>query len=69
MHNFSTFIEWAFMAILSGATIYGVRILSELNKSVDKLNITVAQLIVRHEWHDSQIEDLKRQFEQLRSGE
>ena len=58
--EFEYFVNWAFMAIMSGAVIYGVSILTKLNSSIQELNVTVAQMLVKHEFHDKEIDEMKK---------
>jgi len=64
--QFNDFIYWAFLSVISGAAVYGVGILTKLNDSIKKLNVTVAQMIVKHEYHDKEIEELKGDLKELR---
>lgn len=64
--DFTTFVNWAFLAIISGTVMYGVKVLTNLNESVEKLNVTVAQMLVKHEFHDKEIDELKNDVHFLR---
>jgi len=63
--DFSIFVEWAFYGIISWAAIYGVSILKEMRNSIEKLNVSVATIIIKHEWHDSEINDIKKRLGSL----
>jgi len=40
--DFSKFIEWAFLGIISGSAIFAVGIISSLKNSVNELNNKIA---------------------------
>lgn len=42
--DFSKFIEWAFLGIISGSAIFAVGILSSLKNSVNELNNKIATI-------------------------
>lgn len=44
-------IEWGFKAVVSGGVIYGVRVISNLQKSIETLNIKVAVVVERTATH------------------
>lgn len=56
MDNFAQFIQWGFYGMISGALVYAVRILSDLEKSVEGLNIKIATVIERTSNHEKQID-------------
>lgn len=55
---FEKFIEWAFMAVLSGGVVWSTRFLSKISKSISILNIQIAGIVERSEWLKKGIEDL-----------
>lgn len=63
--DFNDFIYWAFLSVISGAAVYGVGVLTRLNDSIKNLNVTVAKMIVKHEYHDKEIEELKDGLKEL----
>lgn len=65
--KFDKFVEWAFYGIIGTAAILGVEILSDLNKSVNQLNIQMATVIEKNNWvmrtlesQDARIQALER---------
>ena len=65
--DFHQFMEWAFLGIISFASLYAVTILAALKKSIDQLNIKIAEVIEKSSWHekwltrhDIEIQDLKK---------
>lgn len=55
--KFNKFVEWAFYAILSGAAVTSVSILSRLSDSVSTLNIQVATILEKSNWIQKSIDD------------
>lgn len=54
--EFSKFVEWAFLAIISGAAVIAVGILSSLKNSVNELNQKIATIIEKVTWHEKWLE-------------
>lgn len=54
--DFSKFIEWAFLGIISGSAIYAVGILGSLRNSVNELNNKIATVIEKTAWHEKWLE-------------
>ncbi len=54
--DFSKFIEWAFLGIISGAAIFAVGILASLKNSVNELNNKIATIIEKVTWHEKWLE-------------
>ncbi|MCK4609471.1 MAG: hypothetical protein KAT71_08310 [Gammaproteobacteria bacterium] len=59
------FIQWLFYGVLTFVGTYGVYTLAKLRDSIDKLNLHVATIIVKHEWHESEIKDMKKRIYKL----
>jgi hypothetical protein len=55
-HGFESFVQWAFQGILGVVAIYGVKVLADLNHSIQELNIKVAVIIQRTEWLEKGLE-------------
>jgi hypothetical protein len=53
--RFEKFVNWAFLALITGAVVFGVRVLSNLDESVRNLNLTVATMLVKDEYQDKEI--------------
>lgn len=65
MMNFTDFIQWVFYGVVGGSAVYGVSILSHLKNSIDDLNIKMAKLIEKNDWHEKMIERLEKRVEKL----
>lgn len=63
------FLDWAFKAIISGAVVYAVRILSALQKSTENLNIRVAVVIEKVSGHDKTLDRHDERLQNLEQGE
>lgn len=57
--NFNDFVYWAFLGLLSFASLYGVNVLTRLNNSVQRLNLAVERIIVKHEYQEKEIDKIK----------
>jgi len=55
-HDFGSFATWALQAILAGAVVYAVTILSRLQTSVEQLNSQIAVIIEKTSWHERELE-------------
>lgn len=53
--TFADFMQWGFYSLIAGAIIIGVKLLGELNNSVNGLNTRIAVLIERMAWHDEKL--------------
>ena len=66
-------VSWAFQALAVGTFAYGVKEMGKLRESIEKLNITVAQTIVRMDAHDRRAdrheEKLEKYDERIREIE
>lgn len=67
MTNFSEFAHWLFYALMSGISVYGVKILSDMKSSIETLNIQVATVIERNNWQQKQVDDLEDRVKILES--
>jgi hypothetical protein len=65
--DFSQFIEWAFLFVISGGVGLVIRVLTKLNASINDLNITVGQIIVKHESQEKDISILKNDINYIKS--
>lgn len=54
--DFQKFVEWAFMAIVSGGIGFGARFLAKLSKSIDTLNQNMATVAEKTTWHEKTLE-------------
>jgi hypothetical protein len=63
--EFSAFIEWVFYAAVSGSAIVGVRMLSNLNHSIQELNTKVGIIIERTEWLERGLEHHEARLSRL----
>mgnify|MGYP001599635953 CR=1 FL=1 len=63
--QFQEFLEFAFYGLLSGATLWGVSILSKLQASIAELNEKVAQILERTSWHERELERLDRRIDRV----
>lgn len=58
MQDWNIVLDWVAKAALGVIISQGVRILSKMKDSVDKLNVQVGQIIERTEWHSKEIDRL-----------
>ena len=56
MDNFAQFVQWGFYGMISGCILYAVKILSDLEKSVESLNLKVGVIIEKTSQHEKQID-------------
>lgn len=63
--KFPEFIDWAIKAILGGACVYAVNLLSQMKSSIDHLNDQVARIIERTEWHSKDIDKLDKRVDRM----
>ena len=56
MHEFPQFVQWSFELIVSGGIVYGVAVLGGLKKSIEELNVKMAQVIERMTHHEKAID-------------
>lgn len=59
--NFSSFIEWAFLAVVSG----GVIVLWQMKESVSDLNAKISVLIAEHQQSKETIKDHESRIRSL----
>lgn len=57
--------DWVFKGLLSGLSIFAVKILIHLKTSIDQINISLAKISERHEWHNEKIKGLQDDFKEL----
>ena len=62
---FNNFVFWGFCSLLSGCAIYGVTILSSMQKSIESLNRKMATVIAKHDSQGKLIEDLNDRVKYL----
>lgn len=62
--TFTGFIEWAFLAVVSG----GVYILWQMKESLTSLNTKIEVLIVQHETAREDIDDHETRIRELESN-
>lgn len=65
MEQFEKFVDWGFMALLSGGVAYAARFLSKLQTSVAKLNEQIATILERTSWHQREIENHEHRLSSL----
>lgn len=65
MNDWNNVLDWLAKAFIGVVISQGVRILSEMKKSVDKLNVQVGQIIERTEWHSKEIDKLDTRVNRL----
>lgn len=53
--SFDNFLSWGFTALLSGVLVYGVKVLTDIKKSVEELNGRMATIIERTAWHEKEM--------------
>lgn len=56
MKDFPQFTQWAFELIVSGGIVYGVSVLGGLKKSIEELNVKMAEVIARMTHHEKTID-------------
>lgn len=66
-HNYNELIQYLFYGIICLISGSAVRVLIAMNKSIEELNTKVITMIERSNWHEKQIDELKRDFKQIRS--
>lgn len=59
MSNHREFIYWAFQSMVLAVGAFGVSILSDMNKSIQELNIKVAVVIQKVEINEKRIDTLE----------
>lgn len=57
MLDFQKFIEWTFLAVIGGGVAWSASFLSKISDSVTELNIKLATVLERSEWHGKELED------------
>lgn len=55
--SFDKFIQWAFLGLVSGGVVYGMRFAAVISKSIGELNIKLATLLERTAGHSREIEE------------
>jgi len=63
--DFNFFIEWAFYGIISLSAIMGIKILTQLRDSIDKLNIKVARILEKTSWHEKELDNQNKRINKL----
>jgi hypothetical protein len=63
--EFSQFIEWCFLGILSASSVYGVKVLASLNNSIQDLNVKIAVVIEKVSSHEKRLDKHEEQLEML----
>ncbi len=54
--EFGKFVEWGFMAVLTGGVAFSTKFLGKISKSVSDLNTQIAVILERMNWHQREIE-------------
>jgi hypothetical protein len=54
------FVDKAFLGIIGFIAIYAVRFLEKLTRSINELNIKIAQMLEKITEHDAEIRELKK---------
>ena len=65
MDDWNIILDWIAKAVLCVIVSQGVKILSDMKKSVDKLNVQVGTIIERTEWHSKEIDRLDTRMNRL----
>lgn len=69
MDDWKLLLEWLMKALLGGVVTYGVHVLGGVKSSIDTLNIQVAKVIERTEWHSKEIERLDTRMHRVEMRE
>lgn len=54
--DWSSFADWALKALMAGVLAYGVKVLTQMRKSLDRLNEKVATIIEKTAWHQKELD-------------
>jgi hypothetical protein len=65
--EYADFVQWVFYGVIGGSTVYGVSILQKMGKSIEQLNVNVAVLLERTNFHERQIEKHDDRISKLES--
>lgn len=68
MPTWNEFFDWMVKGLLGAVAIQGVRVLSDMNKSIESLNQNVSKIIERTEWHSREIDRLDGRVNQLENN-
>lgn len=63
--QFAKFIEWSFYSLITGISVYGIRVLSKLTDSVEKLNLEMGKIHVHMEYKDKMDQDFESRLRAL----
>lgn len=63
--EFGEFITWAFYGIMSGGVMFSINILRHLQLSVEKLNVQIAVVISKSEFHETELRRHDSRIEKL----
>lgn len=66
--SFPHFVEWAFMAIVSGAAVFAVNTLRNLDRSVNELNVQIAIIIEKTASHERWLERHDEEISKISKG-
>lgn len=61
-------IQWAFEGILGLCCVQGIKVLSQMRDSIEKLNEKMATLLERTDWHERELNRLDVRLGTLEQG-
>ena len=66
--SFAYFVDWAFLAIVSGCFVFGTKILFDLKENIGSLNQKIAIILERITHHEKEIEKHDERIRSLENG-
>jgi hypothetical protein len=63
--GFEEAVRWGFYALTLGCVGYGVKLLSDLRISIDRLNLSVERIVEKTTWHEKQLDRLDERILRL----
>lgn len=58
MMDFTAFIQWAFLGLITACFVGGVKVLVDIKKGVDDLNVQMAKLLEKTTNHERELSRL-----------
>ena len=63
--DFTKFVEWAFLSILTGSVVWSAKFLAMISKSISQLNLQVALILERIATQQKEIDNQKSRIVDL----
>lgn len=65
MMDFNAFVQWAFLGLITSCFIGGVKVLVDIKKGVDDLNVQMAKLLEKTTNHERELSRLDARISAL----